>query len=375
MVADYRSLWRPSLRLVPFSARLDPAGVEQRPPLIPMSQADRFVRLPKAELHVHLDGSLRPQTLLDLAQGEGVVLPGTDAESIRQAFRVDDARDLEDYLRRFALTVRVLQTPEALERVAFEMVADAALDGVRYVEVRYCPVLSCDRGLSLDEVIPAIGRGLRRGASTFPVCAGLICCTLRHLDPSLSESIAEAAVRHQQEGVVGFDIAGGEATNPAAPHRRAFEIAARGGLGITVHAGEAAGPESVAEAIFECGAQRIGHATRLFEDADLLAYVRDHGIPVEINLTSNLQTRVVSQASAHPLRRYLDEGLVVTLCSDNWLMSDVTLSSEYALATVALGLSRKEIGTLVLNGFRSAFLPRLEREALVEEASARLELM
>jgi adenosine deaminase len=338
-----------------------------------MPVADWFVHIPKAELHVHLDGSLRPQTLLELAQVAGVPLPATDPVSIRRAFRADDVRNLEDYLRRFAQTVAVLQTPEALERVAFEMVTDAATDGVRYLEVRYCPLLSCANGLTLDEIIVAIGQGLGRGAAVHSLHAAMICCTLRHLDPSDSESIAEAAVRHRSDGVVGFDIAGGEATHGAAPHRGAFEIAARGGLGITVHAGEAAGPESIAEAIFDCHADRIGHGTRLVEDPALMAYVRDRQIPIEINLSSNVQTRAVPSADRHPLRRFLDEGLMVTLSTDNWLMSDVTLSAEYALATESLGLSRTEITTLVLNGFRSAFLPRSQREDLVRQVRAELD--
>jgi adenosine deaminase len=339
-----------------------------------MPARERFVRLPKAELHVHLDGSLRPQTLLDLARAARVDLPAADPGSIRRAFRVDDARNLEDYLRRFALTVAVLQTPEALERVAFEMVADAASDGVCCLEVRYCPLLSCANGLTLDEIIAAVGRGLRRGAALHAVRAAMICCTLRHLDPSQSEAIAEAAIRHRGDGVVGFDLAGGEGTHGAALHRGAFEIAERGRLGITVHAGEAAGPESIAEAIFECRAQRIGHGTRLVEDPALMAYVRDRAIPIEINLSSNLQTRVVLRADRHPLRRFLDEGLTVTLSSDNWLMSDVTLSSEYALAAESLDLTPAEIATLVLNGFRSAFLPRPIREDLVREAALRLDV-
>jgi adenosine deaminase len=338
-----------------------------------MPAGEDFVRLPKAELHVHLDGSLRPQTLLDLALAAGVKPPAADAAAIRQALRVDGARDLEDYLRRFAVTVAVLQTPEALERVAFEMVADAAADGVRCLEVRYCPLLSCGEGLALDDIIVSVGRGLRRGAALHRVHAAMICCTLRHLDPSDSEAIAEAAVRHRRDGVVGFDLAGGEATHRATPHRHAFEIAARGRLGITVHAGEAAGPESVAEAIFDCHANRIGHGTRLVEDPALMAYVRDHEIPIEINLSSNVQTRVVPKADQHPLRRFLDEGLTVTLCTDNWLMSDVTLSSEYALAAESLRLTPAEVATLVLNGFRSAFLPRPERDALVRQATAVLE--
>jgi len=335
--------------------------------------SERFVRLPKAELHVHLDGSLRPETLLDLARAAGTSLPATEPEALRRYMCVDDARNLEDYLTRFDLTVAVLQTPEALERVAYEMVEDAARDGVRYLEVRYCPSLSRHQGLSLDDTIRAERRGLLRGEREFGVRTGIINCALRHFEPSRSEAIAEASVRMRSEGVVGFDIAGGEAGRPARPHAHAFEIAARGGLGVTVHAGEAAGPESIAEAIFECRADRIGHGTRLFEDPALMRYVRDREIPIEINLTSNVQTRVVPHAGAHPLRRYLDEGLTVTLSSDNWLMSGVALSGEYELAHRELGLTTDEIRTLVLNGFRSAFLPLPERRALTAAQAGALE--
>ncbi len=335
--------------------------------------SDRFVRLPKAELHVHLDGSLRPDTLLDLSHAMGVPLPADEPEGLRRYMRVDDARNLEDYLTRFDLTVAVLQTAEALERVAYEMVEDAARDGVRYLEVRYCPSLSRHRGLSLDDTIRAERRGLLRGEREFGVRTGIINCTLRHFAPARSEAIAEASVRMRSEGVVGFDIAGGEAGRPARPHAEAFEIAARGGLGITVHAGEAAGPESIAEALFECRANRIGHGTRLFEDPALMNYVRDREIPIEINLTSNVQTRAVSGYAVHPLRRYLDAGLTVTLSSDNWLMSGVSLSGEYTIAQRELAVSDAEIATLALNGFRAAFLPLPERRALLAEAARGLE--
>jgi adenosine deaminase len=336
-----------------------------------MTPADRFRRLPKAELHVHLDGSLRVQTLTELAREAGVALPATDPEVLRRLMCADDARSLDDYLQRFTLTVAVLQTPSALERVAFEMAGDAAADGVRYLEVRYCPALSRGQGLSLDEVIAAIARGLQHGEAVHGIRCRIINCTLRHFDPALSEEIAEASVRHRALGVVGFDIAGGESGHAAGPHRHAFEIAARGHLGTTAHAGEAAGPESIAEAIFECRANRIGHGTRLCEDPELMAYVRDRSIPIEINLTSNIQTRVVPDARSHPLRQYLDTGLVVTLCTDNWLMSGVTLSGEYDLAARTFGLRDAEIESLVLNGFRSAFLPLADREALAREARAR----
>ncbi len=334
-----------------------------------MPEAERFLGLPRAELHVHLDGSLRPATLIELADEAGVALPSRDPGTLARHMRVDDARNLDDYLQRFDLTVAVLQTEGALERVAREMVADAARDGVRYLEVRYCPALSRKRGLTLDRILAAQWRGLSRGQQEDGVVARIICCTLRHLDPGVSVEIAEAAVRHRGAGVVGFDIAGGEAGHRAAPHRRAFEIAARGGLGVTVHAGEAAGPESIAEAIFDCRADRIGHGTRLFEDPALMGYVRDREIPVEINLTSNIQTRVVARAQDHPLRCYLDQGLTVALCSDNWLMSDVTLSGEYALARTALGLTREELRRVAENGFASGFLPLPERRSLLESVT------
>lgn len=338
-----------------------------------MPDSSRFITLPKAELHVHLDGSLRPQTLLELARGPGVSLPADSAEELRRHMRVDDARNLDDYLERFALTIAVLQHPEAIERVAFEMVEDAARDGVRYLEVRYCPALSRAAGLSLDQVIAAEAAGLRRGEAAFGVRSGIINCTLRHFVPGLSVEIAEASVRCRSLGVVGFDLAGGEARCPAAPHREAFEIAAAGGLGITVHAGEAAGPESIVEAIHLCGAHRIGHGTRLVEDSELLALVRDRQIPLEINITSNVQTRVVDRPELHPLRTFLDQGIIVTLCSDNWLMSDVTLSGEYALAEAALGLTADELHRIALAGFAAAFLPADERVALEREVATLIE--
>ncbi|HXG43519.1 MAG TPA: adenosine deaminase [Gemmatimonadales bacterium] len=338
-----------------------------------MAGLERLVRLPKAELHVHLDGSLRSETLLELGRRAGVPLPAADPAGLRRAMRADHATSLADYLKRFDLTVAVLQTPEALERVAREMVADAALDGVRYLEVRYCPQLSRTQGLSLDEVIQAVGRGLAHGEREHGVKTGLICCTLRHFDPSVSDAIAEAAVRNRAHGVVGFDIAGGEADFPARPHAGACAIAARGGLGVTVHAGEAAGAASIREAVFDCRADRIGHGTRLGEDPGLLEYVRDREIPIEINLTSNVQTRAVPDLASHPVRRYLDQGLTVTLGSDNWLISGVTLSSEYRLAATALGMGPSELRVLLLNGFRAAFLPLPARQALLAAARGELE--
>jgi adenosine deaminase len=324
-----------------------------------------LARLPKAELHNHLDGSLRPETLIDLANDAGFLLPSTDPDEMRQYMLVDDARDLEEYIKRFDITIAVLQQAAAIERVGYEMVEDAARDNVRYLEVRYCPHLSRRQGLSLEDVLEAELKGLRRGEREFGVKTAVINCSLRHLDPDISSEIAHASVDFRDEGVVAMDLAGGEAGRPAMPHGPAFDIALRGRLGITVHAGEAAGPESIAEALESCHAQRIGHGTRLYEDPVLRDYVRDRRIPIEINISSNVQTRVVSIAAEHPVRQYFDQGLCVTLSTDSWLMSGTTLTDEYWLAHTALGFTRDEIDRLILNGFEAAFLPWPEKQALL----------
>lgn len=333
---------------------------------------ESFRQRPKAELHVHFDGSLRPVTMIELAQESGVTLPAMDAEALRRWMVVDDARNLEEYLLRFDHTIALLQDPEAIARVAREMVLDAHADGLLYLEVRYCPYLSTRKGLSMDEVVRAQWQGFRQGMDETGVVVRIINCSLRHYDPELSVAIAEHSVRMRGEGVVGFDLAGGEAGRPAEQHRDAFDVAARGGLGVTVHAGEAAGWESIFEAIHSCHATRIGHGTRLYENPDLLAYVRDRRILIEINITSNVQTHAVASAAAHPVRQYVDAGLAVTLCTDSWLMGGVVLSDEYALARKELGFSRAELDRMILAGFEHSFLAWPERQALLSRATSLL---
>ena len=340
-----------------------------------MLSRELITRLPKAELHLHFDGSLRPATMLELARDAGLELPATDPESLGRFMLVQDARDLEDYLARFDVTVSLLQTEAAIERVAYEMVEDAAADNLRYMEVRYDPHLSTHGGLTMDQVVAAQRRGFDRGERDFGIRTGIINCTLRHYDPARSVEIARHSVRCKPLGVVGFDLAGGEAGRPPGRHGEAFDIALAGNLGITVHAGEAAGAESVAEAVRRCHAVRIGHGTRLGEDPELQAYVRDRQILIEINITSNLQTRVVREASQHPVRDYFNAGLAVTLCTDSWLMSGVRLTDEYWLAHQQLGFTREEIDRMILNAFAGAFLPWPDRQALLARVRAELEAL
>lgn len=338
-----------------------------------MLSRKQIAKLPKAELHVHLDGSLRPETMIELARAAKSRLPTEDPHELRNYMVVDDATNLQEFLNRFDLTIPLLQTPEAIERVAYEMVEDAAKDHLRYLEVRYCPHLSTKGGLPIDEVIEAEWRGLRQGEKDFGVKTAIINCSLRHYDPAVSTMIAEHSVRMRDHGVVAFDLAGGEAGRMPGVHGRAFDVALEGRLAITVHAGEAAGAESVAEAITRCHAMRIGHGTRLYEDPALERFVRDRRIPIEINLTSNLQTRAVPSPAAHPVRRYLDEGLVVTLCTDSWLMCGVSLTDEYCLAQDALELTPDEIRRMILAGFESAFLPWPEKRDLLARVTRELD--
>jgi adenosine deaminase len=329
-------------------------------------------RLPKAELHVHLDSALRPATMVELARDAGFTLPTTDPAALRDFMLVRNAASLEDYLKRFEYTIPLLQTPEAIERVAYEMVEDAARDGLRYLEVRYCPRLSTRGGLTMEAALEAELRGLARGERDFGVVTRVINCSLRHYAPEVSVAIARLSVAYRDQGVVAFDLAGGEAGRPPGIHQAAFDLAADGNLAITIHAGEAAGAPSIAEALHHCHADRIGHGTRLYEDPALRDYVRDHRIPIEINITSNVQTRAVPRAAEHPVRGYLDAGLVVTLCTDGWLMNGVTLSDEYWLAHTELGFTRAEIDRCILDGFASAFLPWPERQSMLKRVAEEL---
>jgi len=334
-------------------------------------------RLPKTDLHVHLDGSLRPETIWELAQAEAVELPADSADGVRRWFtRELPERDLMAYLNRFDVTTSVMQNKEALERIAFELVEDASAENVWYMEVRYAPILLTKRGLSPRQVVDAVERGLARGREAHPrTQAHQIICGLRHFEPERALRMAALAVEYKDRGVLAFDLAGAEVDNPAKWFREAFYIVRDANLNVTVHAGEAYGPESIHQALHWAGAHRIGHGVRLREDEDLLEYVRDHRIPLEMCPTSNVQTGAVESIEEHPIREYFDRGLRVTVNTDNRLMSDTTMTQELTLLVDHLGFDLEEIKKLLMNGFKSAFLRYSERKALIAEANAALEGM
>lgn len=332
----------------------------------PAPDRERLRRLPKAELHCHLDGSLRPATMLALAAERGVTMPRADEGALAAYMEVTDAKNLEDYLARFAVTLSVMQDADAIRRVAEELVLDAAADGVRLLEVRFAPFLSTEGGLSSDDVMAAWLAGMQRGERATGTVARAIVCALRNTPPARSVEMAELAVAWKGKGVVAFDLAGGEAGNPASLHRAAFDVARRADLAITCHAGEAWGPASVREALYDCGAHRIGHGTRLIEDASLLQFVNDRRIPVEVCLTSNVQTRATPAFAAHPARTFFKRGVVLSLNTDNRLMSGVSLTEEYARAAEHLRFSLNDLCVIARQSFESAFTPWEERRALLD---------
>jgi adenosine deaminase len=325
-------------------------------------------RLPKAELHCHLDGSVRPETLLELAREYNVVMPRPTATELRDFMLVRDARNLEEYLDKFAVTLSVMQHADALERIAFELAEDAHREGVWYLETRFAPVLNVRAGLAVNDVVEAVAKGLARAEREYGIVGRVIVTALRDLDPAISLEMARLAVAFRGNGVVGFDLAGGEAGHPAARHAAAFAHAREHELACTCHAGEGDGAESVRQAVQTCCAHRVGHGTRLFEDAALMEFVNDRRIPIEICITSNVQTHATTSFAAHPVRRYFDAGLNVLLNTDNRLMSGTTLTDEYAAAAKHLGFTFDELARMALNGFESAFLHHHERTRLAARA-------
>lgn len=324
--------------------------------------------LPKVLLHEHLDGGLRPATVIELAAELGYTgLPTTDPKELAAWFHRGAQRgNLPEYLEGFQHTTAVMQTADALERVAYEFIEDMFEDGVVYAEVRFAPVYHTERGLTQDEVVAAVIKGLKRGEHKFGVQWGLIICAMRHMKNSLAA--AELAIRCRNDGVVGFDLAGGEDGFPPKKHVDAFQAIERANFYITIHAGEAYGPKSIWQALQYCGAHRLGHATRLRDDIEMMPdgtmvlgslaqYVLDRRVPLEMCLFSNLHTGACASIEEHPFAMFFRRGFRVCLNTDDRLMSDTSMTKETILATESFDLTLVELEKLSLNAMKSAFAP------------------
>ncbi|MCP2165489.1 adenosine deaminase [Goodfellowiella coeruleoviolacea] len=344
---------------------------------------DAIRTAPKVLLHDHLDGGLRPQTVIDLARESGYQdLPSTDADELATWFRdAADSGSLELYLETFAHTCGVMQDEAALIRVAAECAEDLAADGVVYAEVRYAPELFQERGLSLDRVVTAVQEGFRQGEARAAeaghrIRIGTLLCAMRQNARSLE--IAELAVRYRDAGVVGFDIAGPEAGYPPTRNLDAFEYLRQQNAHFTIHAGEAFGLPSIWEAIQHCGAERLGHGVRITDDIKvsddgsvqlgrLANYVRDRRIPLEMCPTSNLQTGAAPSIAEHPIGLLTRLRFRVTVNTDNRLMSHCTMTSEFAALVEAFGYDWADLQWFTVNAMKSAFIGFDERLALIND--------
>ncbi|GII21186.1 adenosine deaminase [Planosporangium mesophilum] len=346
---------------------------------MPAPTYEEIQRAPKVLLHDHLDGGLRPATIVELADTVGHTLPSTDAGELGRWFaQAADSGSLERYLETFAHTVGVTQTAEALHRVAAECALDLAADGVVYAEVRFAPEQHLERGLTLPEVVEAVLAGFAEGSAQAAVAGnqiriGTLLTAMRHAARSME--IAELAVRYRDAGVVGFDIAGAEAGYPPTRHLDAFEYLQRENFHFTIHAGEAFGLPSIWQAIQWCGADRLGHGVRIVDDIDratgklgrLAAYVRDKRIPLELCPSSNVQTGAAASIAAHPIGLLRDLRFRVTVNTDNRLMSRTSMSREMALLVDAFGYGWSELQWFTVNAMKSAFIPFDERLVLINE--------
>jgi len=331
--------------------------------------------LPKVELHDHLDGGLRPATIIELARKRGAKLPADDPAELATWFhRGADRQSLALYLEGFRIVLAVLQTEEALERVAYEALLDRHADNNVYVELRFAPVLCTAGGLNLETVVRSVLRGLERGKRETGVEYGLILCAMR--DQTVSLETAELAVSFRENGVVGFDLAGDELGHPPKKHLDAFEFIRRMNFNITIHAGEAFGMESIWQAIQYCGAHRIGHATRLREDmaihgtriekmGSLAHFIRDKRLPLEMCLSSNVQTGAAVSLDDHPFPVYYRNNFRAILCTDNRLMSNTTLSKEMHLAVTHYNLTLDDLEKITINAMKSSFCHHDDRIRII----------
>lgn len=328
--------------------------------------------LPKVDLHRHLEGSLRLETLAEIAREHGIDLPSYDIEHLRPYVQItDDPPDFQRFLEKFQLLRRFYTTREAVQRVAYEAVIDAAFDNVRYLELRFNPAaLAQAQGFSFEEVTEWVADSVNRAQTDAGITVKLLCTVVRHETLRNAEAIIAVALAFRHRGVVGVDLAGDEMLHPALPFASIFRRAAAAGLGITIHAGEAGSAENVREAVEQLSAQRIGHGIRAIEDSTVVQLLRQRGIALEVCPTSNLQTGAMSNFGHHPLRDLYQLGVAVTLNTDDPSVSDTTLTDEYLVAVKGMGLGLRDLRVFNRCAIRAAFLPEDERRRLEQEVLA-----
>lgn len=323
--------------------------------------------LKKVELHVHLDGSVRPQTVYELCKKDGIELPSKNMEELKNYLSVDENnKDLLEYLKRFHFPVKAMQTRENLERISFELMEDLYNEGYIYVEVRFAPLLHTEKGLSLNEVIDSVLEGMNRASAKYEIDFGLLLCILRHTEPKYGFPVVEAAKAFKGKGVVGLDLAGDEFNYSATLFKDVFEYALNLEIPFTIHAGEARGAESVREAL-ELGAKRIGHGIRAMEDKELLKIIRDNNICLENCPVSNLHTHAIKDFTKYPTVDFLNQGISVNLGTDNRTVSNTNYRREVNFLDENIEITVEHLKEMNRNGILSAFISEHKKQELLKK--------
>jgi adenosine deaminase len=328
--------------------------------------------LPKIDLHRHMEGSLRLTTLAEIALEHGVDLPSYDIEELRPYVQfTDDVPDFPGFLKKMELLRRFYSVGEAVERIAYEAIADAAQDNVRYLELRVSPA---GKQIPPEEVLRNVILAVERATNDFPIQVRLLVSVIREFGVNVAEEVLELAAAYQQQGVVGLDLTGHEETHSGVPFAPVFRRARECGLQVTIHAGEVGSAGNVRFAVEQMGAQRIGHGVRAIEDPSVVKLLREEGVTLEVCPTSNLQTGAIATLARHPLNALHRLAVPVTINTDDPSVSDTTLSDEYMIAVEGMGFSPRDVQRTILNAAQAAFLPPLEKQSLIERFQQSLDL-
>lgn len=330
-----------------------------------MDNIDIIRELPKVDLHCHLSGSIRPETILEIAKLEGIPHHTDDLEEFKghvQAPR--ECKSLKEYLERFELTLSVMQKEEYLRRIAYELIEDVSKQKVLYLEIRFAPHFHLECGLNFDQAIESVLAGMEEGRRDFGVISNLVLILMRHHSPQKSLEAVKKGRKFLGRGVVAIDLAGNEQDFPPQLHKEAFEMAREYGFHRTVHAGETGIPENIVTSVKDLYAERIGHGVHAYRDPQAYNIIRENRIPLELCITSNIQTKAIDSYEDHPIKRYLEDGIVVTANTDNMTVSNTDLNQEYEKLVSKLGFSLEDLRKIILNGLEVSFASKEDKDYL-----------
>ena len=328
-----------------------------------------YNHVPKIELHCHLDGSVRPETIIKLAEKDNIKLPSYDIEEIKNmSIAPMDCTSLDEYLKRFDLPLSVMQSSENIKTITFELMEDALFENVKYMEIRFAPVLHTQNGITQRDAIKAVVDGIKKAEMYFNIEANVILCCMKHLGGEEAKKTIEAGKEFIGKGVCAVDLAGGEYDGFSDEYKEAFDLADEYGYNITVHAGEAAGRNNVFDSIEKLHATRIGHGVRIADDENVKAILKEKGITLEICPTSNVQTKAVKSYEEHPIKKLMDEGIKITINTDNRTVSDTTMGNEYNLCAEKYGFGMDEFRKIYIDSVNSSFADDKTKERLMRVA-------